>query len=53
VVGFTGEQRAGFLFGDVGFGGGEFPVEVFQKILALFGVGFFSGQGDVGFDVVG
>jgi hypothetical protein len=52
VVGFTGEQRAGFLFGDVGFGGGKFPVEVFQKILALFGVGFFSGQGDVGFDVV-
>jgi hypothetical protein len=51
VVGLAGEQRARFLFGDVGFSGGEFAVEIFQEILALFGIGFFRGQADVGFDV--
>jgi hypothetical protein len=43
VVGFAGEEGAGFLFGDVGFSGGQFAVQVFQEILALVGVGFFRG----------
>jgi hypothetical protein len=51
VIGLAGEQRARFLFGDVGFSGGEFAVQIFQEILALVGVGLFPGQADVGFDV--
>jgi hypothetical protein len=31
------------LFADVGFGGGEFAVEIFEEILALVGVGFLGG----------
>jgi len=53
MIGLAGEQRARFLFGDVGFSGGEFTVEIFQEILALVGVGLFCGQADVGFDVAG
>jgi hypothetical protein len=51
MIGFAGEQRAGFLFADVGFGRVQFLCEVFQEIVALLGVGFFLGQVDVGVDV--
>jgi hypothetical protein len=53
MIGLAGEQRARFLFGNVGFSGGKFAVQIFQEILALFGVGLLRGQADVGFDVAG
>jgi hypothetical protein len=53
VIGFAGEQRAGFLLADVLFGGGELPIEIFQKVLALLGVGLFFRKADVRFHVAG
>jgi len=42
VIGFAGEQRLGFELGDVVFRAGELPIELFQKVVALLGVGFFA-----------
>jgi hypothetical protein len=53
VIGFAGQKRPGFELADVGFGCGEFAVEVFQKIVALLGVGFFRGEAYVSLDVTG
>jgi hypothetical protein len=53
MIGLAGEQRARFLFGDVGFGGAKFAVQISQEILALIGVGLFRCQTYVGFDVAG
>src|SRR6266849_5042625 len=51
VIGFAGEERLGFELADVALGCRQLAVEVFQKIVALLGIGFFLGQADVGFDV--
>jgi hypothetical protein len=42
VIGLAGEQRPGFELGDVVLGSRQLAVEVFQKIIALRGVGFFT-----------
>jgi hypothetical protein len=41
------------LFGHVSFGRSQLAVQIFQQVLALFGVGFFGREGNVGFDVIG
>jgi hypothetical protein len=53
VVGLTGEKRFGFQFGDIGIGGVEFFVQIFQKVVLLVDVGFLLGEIDVGLDVAG
>jgi hypothetical protein len=53
VVGFAGEQRAGFLFGYVVLGNDQSALQFFQKILALVSVGLFGRETDIGFDVAG
>jgi hypothetical protein len=53
VVGFTGQERFGFQFGDVGVGGGELFVEFFEQIVFLLDVGFLPGEIDVGLDIAG
>jgi hypothetical protein len=51
VIGFAGEQRSGFEVADECFRAGEFAVQIFQKISALLGVGFFGRKADIGLDV--
>jgi len=51
VIGLAGEKRLGFEFSDVGLRGRKLAVEIFQKIVALFGVGLFAGESDVSLDV--
>jgi len=41
VIGFSGEERSGFQFGDEGIRGVEFAVQLFQQIVLLFDVGLF------------
>ena len=53
VIGFPGEERFGFQFGDVGIRGAELPVQLFQQIVLLLDVGFFLSEMDVRFDVAG
>jgi len=53
VIGLTGEERLRFQIADVGLRGRKLAVEIFQKIVALLGVGLFSGEGDVSLDVTG
>jgi hypothetical protein len=51
VVGFAGEERLGFQFGDVGISGAELFVEFFEQVVLLLDVGFFLGEVDVGLNV--
>ena len=53
MISFSGEERLGFQFGDVGIGGVEFAVQVFQQVVLLFDVGFFLCEMDVRLDVAG
>jgi hypothetical protein len=53
MIGLAGEERFGFEFRDVGIGGGEFFVEIFQQFVFLLDVGFLLGEIDVGLDVAG
>jgi hypothetical protein len=53
VVGFSGEERFGFQFGDVGIGGVEFAVQLFQQVVLLLDVGFLLREMDVRLDVAG
>jgi hypothetical protein len=47
VIVFAGEERLRFEFGDVAIRRGEFPVQLFQQIVLLFGVGLFLREMDV------
>jgi hypothetical protein len=51
VIGFSGQERFGFEFGDVGIRGVELSVQLFEQIVLLLDVGLFLGEMDVGFDV--
>jgi hypothetical protein len=51
VIVFAGKQSLGFQFGDVGIGGGEFAIQLFEQVVLLFRVGFFQGEIDVRLDV--
>jgi len=53
VIGFSGEERFGFQFGDIGIGGVEFAVQLFQQVVLLFDVGLFLREMDVRLDVAG
>ncbi len=53
MIGLAGEECLGFEFSDVSFRGRKLAVEIFQKIVALLGVGFFAGESDVSLDVTG
>jgi len=53
VVGLAGEKRFRFEFADVAFRVCQLAVQVFQKVVALLGVGFFRSQADIGLDVSG
>jgi len=53
VIGFPGEERPGFQFGDVGIGGVELAVQLFQQVILLFDVGLFLREMDVRLDVTG
>jgi hypothetical protein len=53
VIVFAGKQRLGFQLGDVGIGGGEFAVQLFQKIVFLLRVGLFQREIDVRLDIAG
>jgi hypothetical protein len=53
VVGFSGEERFCFEIGDVGIGGVELAVQLFQQVVLLLDVGFFLREMDVRFDVAG
>jgi hypothetical protein len=51
VIGLAGEQGPSFEFRDVAIRGGEFPVQLFQQIVLLLGVGLFLREIDVRLDV--
>jgi hypothetical protein len=53
MISFSGEERLGFQFGDVGIGGVEFAVQLFQQVVLLFDVGFFLREMDIRLDVAG
>jgi hypothetical protein len=53
VIGFSREKRFGFQFGDVGIGGGEFLVQIFQQVVLLLDVGFLLGKIDVRLNIAG
>jgi hypothetical protein len=53
MIGFAREQRFGFQLADVRFRAVQLFGQIFEQVFALRGVGFFFGQADVGFDVVG
>jgi hypothetical protein len=53
MIGFSGEERFGFQFGNVGVGGVEFAVEIFEQVVLLLDVGFFLREVDVRLDVAG
>jgi len=53
VIGFAGEQRPGFEFGDERLRAGELAIEILQQIVTLLGVGFFARQRNIRFDVAG
>ncbi len=53
VIGFSGEKRLGFEFGDVGIRGIKLAVQLFEQIVLLLDVGFFLSEMNIGFDVAG
>ena len=53
VIAFAGEERLGFQVGDVRFGGAQLAVELFEQIVALFGVGFLLREVDVRIEIAG
>jgi hypothetical protein len=53
VIVFAGKEGFGFQFGDVGIGGGNFAVQLFEQVIFLFRVGFFEGEIDVRLDIAG
>ena len=53
MVGLAGEERFGLQIGDVGIGGGELLVQIFEEVVFLLDVGFLLGEVDVGLDVAG
>ena len=53
MIGLAGEQRPGFELGYVALRGRQLAVEVFQKIVALRGVSFFTCEANVRLDVAG
>jgi hypothetical protein len=53
MVGLAGEERFGLEIGDVGIGGGELFVQIFQEVVLLLDVGFFLGEMDISLNVAG
>src|SRR5262249_39796257 len=53
VIVFAGVQGRRFEAGDEIFGADQLAIEILEEVVALLGVGFFAGEGDVGFDVAG
>jgi len=53
MIVFAGKQCFRFQFADVALRRSQFPVQVFQQVVALFGVGFLFGKTNVGLDVAG
>jgi len=53
MVGFAGEKRLGFQLRDLGIGGGELFIQIFQQIVFLFDVRLLLGKIDVGLDIAG
>jgi len=53
VIVFAGEQRLRFELSNVALCDAELTIELFQKIVALIGVGFFLRQVDVRVEVTG
>ena len=53
MVGFAGKQSFGFEVSDIRFRVVQLAVQLFQKIVALLGVGFFLGQIDVSVEIAG
>ena len=53
MIGFAGEERFCFQFGNIGIGGTEFLVQVLEEIVFLLDVGFFVSEVDVSFNITG
>ena len=53
MIAFAGEQRFRFQVRDVIFGIAQLAVELFEQIVALFGIGFFLRKVDVGIQIAG
>jgi hypothetical protein len=51
VIVLAGEERLRFEFGDVVIRRGKFPVQLFQQIVLLFGVGLFLREINIGLNV--
>lgn len=53
MIVLAGEECLGFQFGDKAIRRVQFPIEVFEQIVLLFGVGLFLRQVDVSLNVAG
>jgi hypothetical protein len=51
MIVFAGEQRLRLEFAEIALQGRQLTVNLFQKIVALLGVGFFLGEIDVGINI--